>query len=137
MVPADPGSEIGVRAARRISRLTLILGFAAAIAVFALKSHLAGIGIAIGAVLAWLNFRWLDQALVVLQRLATAQEGSLAARVPLQIYFKIAGRYVLMAAAIYVTVHYFAVPIVSLIVGLLALGAGALVGSVYEVISGS
>jgi ATP synthase I chain len=137
MVPADPGSEIGVRASRRISRLTLILGFAAAIAVFALKSHLAGIGIAIGTVLAWLNFRWLDQALVVLQRLATAQEGSPAARVPVQIYFKIAGRYVLMAAAIYVTVHYFAVPVVSLILGLLALGAGALVGSVYEVISGS
>ncbi len=43
----------------------------------------------------------------------------------------------MVVAAIYVTVHYFAVPVVSLILGLLALGAGALVGSVYEVISGS
>jgi hypothetical protein len=42
-----------------------------------------------------------------------------------------------MAAAIYVTVHYFAVPLVSLIVGLLALGAGAFAASIYEVISGS
>jgi hypothetical protein len=137
MVPADPSSEIGIRASRRISRLTLILGFAAAIAVFALRSRPAGIGIAIGTILAWLNFRWLDQALVVLERQATAQEGRPAARVPLQIYAKVAGRYVLMAAAIYVTVHYFAVPLVSLIVGLLALGAGAMVGSIYEVISGS
>jgi hypothetical protein len=137
MAPANPSSEIGIRASRRISRLTLILGFTAAIAVFALKSRPAGVGVATGTLLAWLNFRWLDQVLVVLERLATAQEGSAAARVPPQIYVKIAGRYVLMAAAIYVTVHYFAVPLVSLIVGLLALGAGAMVGSIYEVISGS
>jgi hypothetical protein len=137
MEPTDPSSEIGIRASRRISRLTLILGFAAATAVFALKSRPAGVGVATGTLLAWLNFRWLDQALVVLERLATAQEGSAAARVPPQFYVKIAGRYVLMGAAIYVTVHYFAVPLVSLIVGLLALGAGAMVGSIYEVISGS
>jgi HAMP domain-containing protein len=137
MVPADPNSEIGIRASKRISRLTLIFGFAAATAVFALKSHLGGVGVAIGTILAWLNFRWLDQGLIALERLATAQQGSPAARVPAQIYFKIAGRYVLMAAAIYVTVHYFAVPLVSLIAGLLALGAGAMVGSIYEVISGS
>lgn len=137
MVPADPNSEIGIRASRRISRLTLALGFAAAIAVFVFKSHLAGVGVAIGTILAWLNFRWLDQALIVLERLATAQVGSPATRVPAKIYFKIAGRYVLMAVAIYVTVHYFAVPLISLIAGLLALGAGAMVGSIYEVISGS
>ena len=137
MLPADPSNETGIRASRRISRLTLILGFAAAIVVFALKSHPAGIGVALGTILAWLNFRWLDQALIALERQATAQQGSPAARVPFQIYVKIAGRYVLMAAAIYVTFHYFAVPVISLIVGLLALGAGALVGSIYEVVSGS
>jgi hypothetical protein len=135
--PAAPSNEIGIRASRRISRLTLILGFAVALAVFFVKSHLSGVGIAVGTILAWLNFRWLDQVLAVLEQQATAQQGSPVPRVPLQIYAKIAGRYVLMAVAIYVTVHYFAVPLVSLIVGLLALGAAALVGSIYEVISGS
>ena len=137
MDPAAPGNEVGVRTNERIRRLTLVLGFAAAVVVFFLKSHLYAAGIAVGTVLAWLNFHWLDQALVVMERQATVQQGVPAVRVPRGTYAKVAGRYLLMAAAIYVTVHYFAVPLVSLIVGLLALGAGAFVASIYEVISGS
>lgn len=137
MDPAALSNELGVRTNKRIRRLTLVLGFAAAVVVFFLKSHLYAAGIAVGTLLAWLNFHWLDQALVVMEKQATAQEGSAAARVPRGTYAKVAGRYLLMAAAIYVTVHYFAVPLVSLIVGLLALGAGAFVASIYEVISGS
>jgi ATP synthase I chain len=137
MDPATPSNELGVRTNERISRLTLILGFAAALAVFFLKSHSYAAGIAVGTVLAWLNFRWLDQALVVMERQATVQQDAPAVRVPRGTYAKVAGRYLLMAAAIYVTVHYFAVPLVSLIVGLLALGAGAFAASIYEVILGS
>jgi hypothetical protein len=137
MDPAAPSNELGVRTNERISRLTLILGFAAALAVFSLKSQPYGAGIAVGTLLAWLNFRWLDQALVVMERQATAQQGAPAVQVPRGTYAKVAGRYLLMAAAIYVTVHYFAVPLVSLIVGLLALGASAFAASIYEVISGS
>jgi hypothetical protein len=137
MDPALPSNELGVRTNERISRLTLILGFAAALAVFFLNSRPYAAGIAVGTLLAWLNFRWLDQALVVMERQATVQQDAPAVRVPRGTYAKVAGRYLLMAAAIYVTVHYFAVPLVSLIVGLLALGAGAFAASIYEVISGS
>ena len=137
MDPAAPSNEPGVRTNERISRLTLILGLVAALLVFFLRSHLYAAGIAVGTALAWLNFRWLDQALAVMERQATVQEGAPAVRVPPGTYAKVVGRYLLMAAAIYVTVHYFAVPLVSLIVGLLALGAGAFAASIYEVISGS
>jgi hypothetical protein len=137
MDPAATSNERGLRTNERIGRLTLIFGLAAALAAFFLKSHPYAGGIAVGTLLAWLNFRWLDQALVAMEKQATAQEGAPAVRVPRGTYGKVAGRYLLMAAAIYVTVHYFAVPLVSLIVGLLALGAGAFVASIYEVISGS
>jgi hypothetical protein len=136
MDPATPRNELGIRTNERISRLTLILGFAAAVGVFFWKSKLSAAGIVVGTLLAWLNFRWLDQALSVMERQAMVQAGAPQVRVPRGTYAKVAGRYVLMAAAIYVTVHYFAVPLVSLIVGLLALGAGAFAAMIYEVISG-
>jgi hypothetical protein len=136
MAPANHLADLGAATSRRISIPTLVLGFAAGIIVFVLKSRPAGIGIGIGTLLSWLNYRWLEEALAALQRVATAQQDSPEARVPPGIYAKFAGRYVLIGAAIYVTVHYFTVPIISLIVGLLALGAGAIVASLYEVISG-
>jgi hypothetical protein len=43
------------------------------------------------------------------------------------------GRYVLIALAIYVSLNYFAVPLVAMIFGLLALGAGAFAESLYEI----
>jgi hypothetical protein len=123
-----------VRAAQRIAWLTLALGFSTAAIVFIAKSNRWGIGIAIGTLLAWINYRWLDQSLGMLVTLSRAKAGSPQARgVPASFYAKLIGRYVLIAVVIYVIVHYFALPLVSVLVGLLALGAGAIVGSVYEV----
>jgi hypothetical protein len=136
MPPASPARLLGAATSRRIGFLTLALGTAAAVVVSIAKSRSFGAGLFIGTVLAWLNYRWLEDALAALERVATAQEGSVEARVPPSIYPKIAGRYVLIAAAIYVSVHYFRIPVVALIVGLLALGAGAIVASLYEVIFG-
>jgi hypothetical protein len=135
--PENPDDAVHTRISQRIAWLILVLGFAAAIFVFLAKSRRFGVGIAIGTVLSWLNFRWLDQSLGVVATVTTAKAGTAQARTPASFYWKIGGRYVLIAAVIYVTVHYFAVPLVSLIVGLLALGAGAFAASIYEVISGS
>jgi hypothetical protein len=140
MTPTAPETRENERAlslSRRIAWLTLLLGFLAALVVTFAKSPRAGLGIAVGTVLAWLNYRWLDQTLGALVTVATAQAGSPQSRVPARIYWKFAGRYVLMGLAIYVTVHYFAVPILSVILGLLALGVGAIVASLYEVYLGS
>jgi ATP synthase I chain len=130
---ASDGSE---SSRQRIAWLTLILGFAAALIWFFAKSRREGAGLAIGTALAWLNYRWLDQGLGALVCVAQAQGGSERARVPAVIYLKFAGRYVLIALAIYVSLHYFAVPLVAMILGLLALGAGAFAESLYEIFAG-
>ena len=140
MTPTAPETRENERAlslSRRIAWLTLLLGFLTALVVTFAKSPRAGLGIAVGTSLAWLNYRWLDQTLGALVTVATAQAGSPQSRVPARLYWKFAGRYVLMGLAIYVTVHYFAVPVLSLILGLLALGAAAIVASLYEVYLGS
>jgi len=137
MVPETRENERSINLSRRIAWLTLLLGFLAASVVSLAKSPRAGVGIAVGASLAWLNFRWLDQTLAALVTVATAQSRSPQSRVPAMIYWKFAGRYVLMGLAIYVTVHYFAVPVLTVILGLLALGAAAIAGSLYEVYLGS
>ena len=134
--PENPDDAAHARISRRIAWLILVLGFAAAIFVFVAKSSRFGVGIAIGTVLSWLNFRWLDQSLGVVATVTTAKAGTSQARTPASFYWKIGGRYVLIAAVIYVTVHYFAVPLLSELVGLLSLGAGAIVGSLYEVFRG-
>jgi hypothetical protein len=137
MTPEARENERAINLSRRISWLTLVIGFVTALIVLVLKSPRAGLGIAVGTFLAWLNFRWLDQTLAALVTVATAQVDSPQSRVPAPIYWKFAGRYVLMALGIYVIVHYFAVPLLSVVLGLLALGAGAMAGSLYEVYLGS
>jgi hypothetical protein len=133
MAVETQGNDVSEGARQRIARLTLVLGFAVALVWFFAKSHREAVGIAIGTVLAWLNYRWLDQGLGALVSVAQAQQGSEQARVPKGIYWKFAGRYVLIALAIYVSLHYFAVPLVAMILGLLALGAGAFAESLYEI----
>jgi hypothetical protein len=140
MIPTrlnDPGPDAHARFSRRLQWLTLALGLAAAFATVLFKSSRAACGVALGALLAWLNYRWLDQALGSLVTVAAAHEGSAQAHVPARVYWKFAGRYVLIGVAVYVSVHYFAVPVLAVIAGLLALGAGAMVEGLYEVFSGS
>jgi hypothetical protein len=129
--------EVHARFSRRLQWLTLSLGLCGAIAGAIFWSGAMGLAIAIGAVLAWLNYRWLDQGLGALVTAATAQEGSQQPRVPWFVYGKFAGRYVLIGLAVYVSVHFFAVPLIGVIIGLLALGAGAMVEGLYEVFSGT
>ena len=136
-VPETRENERSANLSRRIAWLTLLLGLLTSLVVSFAKSPRAGLGIAVGTFLAWLNFRWLDQTLAALVTVSTAEQGTPQARVPTRIYWKFAGRYVLMGLAIYVTVHYFAVPLFTVILGLLALGAGAIVASLYEVYLGS
>src|SRR5271168_4854924 len=137
MDQAARDNDTALRMSRRIERLTLIFGVIAALAVAFAKSPRAGIGIGIGSLLAWLNYHWLDQALASLATVAAAQEGSPNARVPAAIYWKFVGRYVLIGLVVYVSVHYFDVPILAVLIGLLALGAGAMAESLYQVFTGS
>jgi hypothetical protein len=122
---------------RRISTLTVIFGLATALVVGMLKGVHWGAGIAVGTALAWLNYRWLDQALGALVTSAAAQEGSPKAVVPLGLYAKFIGRYLLIGLTLYVIVVFFRVPILACLVGLLALGSGTIAAALYDVISGN
>jgi uncharacterized membrane protein len=88
----------------------------------------------IGAILAWFNFRWLKQGLDALTREAAAQEGHPKPEVPISTYFKAAFRYGLIGLAVYVIFKYLNVPVLSMILGLCALGAATMAVSVYEIL---
>jgi hypothetical protein len=119
---------------RRISWLTLLIGLIAALLVALFRDRLWGVGLAIGAVLAWLNFRWLSRGLDALVLASTAQAGKEKPVVPLLSYFAMVFRYGLIALAVYVIFIYLRVPLVSMIVGLCALGAATIAASVYEIL---
>jgi hypothetical protein len=117
-----------------IARLTLILGALAAIPVARFYGPSWGVGIFVGAILAWFNFRWLRQGLDALTAAATVGAGQRNPRVPIVAYFKALFRYGLIALAVYVIFKYLNVPILSMIFGLCALGAATLAVSVYEIL---
>ncbi|MBI1750648.1 MAG: ATP synthase subunit I [Acidobacteria bacterium] len=129
--------SFAVRAERRIARLTLVLGAAAAVAVAAAFSPRAGLGVFTGAVLAWINFRWLRQAIDALVWLSAGQPGEARPRISAWVYIKFFARYALMAAVIYVMVKYFDVPVLGLLAGLFSLGAAAMTESIYEIVTRS
>jgi ATP synthase I chain len=138
MSPPTPAQdESHTRFSRRLQWLTLALGFVAAIGVAFRMSIRIGAGVAVGTVLAWLNYRWLDRGLGVLVVSATAQEGSPQPHVPMGVYVRFAGRYLLIGLLVYATVHFLHVPLLSVVAGLLALGAGAMTEGLYELIAGS
>ena len=134
MAASAPDSPLPAATERRISRLTLLIGLISAFLVALLHDRAWGAGLAIGSALAWLNFRWLRRGLDALVRASTAQAGQEAPAVPLLSYFGVLFRYGLIALAVYVIFIYLRVPLVSMVVGLCALGAAAIAASVYEIL---
>jgi ATP synthase I chain len=127
-------SAPGATTERHIAWLTLLIGFAAGGIVAALRDRWWGAGLAIGAVLAWLNFRWLRQGLDALVTASTAQAGAKQPQVPVGAYFRALFRYALIALTVYVIFIVLRVPLVSMVVGLCALGAATIAVSVYEIL---
>jgi hypothetical protein len=124
--------NIGIETERRIAWLTLAFGFAACIAAVFAGSRLWAAGLLIGAVLAWLNLRWLRRGLDALVEASTAQAGVEKPRVPLGAYFGAVFRYGLIALSVYVIFKLLKVPLASMVVGMCALAAAAIAASVYE-----
>ena len=122
------------RTERRIAWLTLALGGVAAGIVAILRHWSWAEGLAIGTVLAWLNFRWLKRGLDALVAVATAQEGTAKPRIPFGTWFRLIFRYGLIAFCVYVIFEYLKVPLASMVVGLCALGAATITASVYDIL---
>jgi small-conductance mechanosensitive channel len=104
-------------AERRIEYLTVGIGIVAAVAAAIHWGIKTGLGLAIGAALSWINFRWMKQGVATLALLSVAQEHANKVRVPKRIYFKFLGRYVLVIAGAYVILRGFDLPVASLLAG--------------------
>src|SRR5882724_10019742 len=131
---ADGAAVAGTRTEVRISWLTIGFG-ALAVAVAAALGHRSwASGLAVGTVLAWLNFRWLGRALDVLVLASTAQHGQEKPFVPWWTYVLALFRYALIGLTVYVIFVYRDIPLASMIVGLCTLAAAAIVASVWELL---
>jgi len=116
---ADPEAYYEA-AERRIEGLTLIVGAAGSLVAASVWGYRHGAAVSVGAVISWLNFRWMRQGVNTLARLATAQEGAEKIRIPKAAYIKFAGRYALLVLGAYVILHYFGLPALSLLAGFLS-----------------
>jgi hypothetical protein len=114
-------------AERRIEHFTLAIGAIASIATGIFWNLKAGAGVATGALLSWINYRWLKQGINALARLSTEQAGAEKPRVPASVYLKFLGRYALLIVAAYVILRGFSLPATSFIAGLFAVVAAVLV----------
>ena len=124
--------DSGAQTERRIAWLTLAFGAAACVATALEGNRPWAGGLLIGAVLAWLNFRWLRRGLDALVAASAAQAGVEKPRVPLGSYFGALFRYALIALIVYVIFKFLQVPLASMVVGMCALAAAAMAASVYE-----
>ncbi len=114
--------------------MTLLLGALAAVPVAYFNGWRWGIGIFIGSVLAWFNFRWLKQGVDALAEASTVQANQKKAVVPVATYFKAMIRYGLIALVVYVIFKYLNVPVLSMVLGLCALGAATIVVSLHSIL---
>jgi hypothetical protein len=118
---------------RRIAWLKLVFGALAAVIAAVVHRPLWAGGLMVGALLGWFNFRWLRQGMDALVMASQAQTGVSRPRVPIGAYFRVLFRYALIALTVYVIFEVLKFPLVSMVVGLCALGPAAIVASVYEV----
>ncbi len=123
-------------AERRIEWLTLGLGAGAAALVGLRYGGRAALGLALGAVLAWLNYRWLKQAVGVIAQLAAAQSEASRIRVPRRVYVKFFGRFALLIIIVYVILSRSLLPAGALLAGLFALAVAVLAELLYEIARG-
>ena len=125
----------GSRTEVRISWLTLIFGAAAVITAALIGRRPWASGLAVGTVLAWLNFRWLGRGLDALAAASKAQHGFEKPQVPWWTYVLALFRYALIGLTVYVIFIYRNIPLASMIVGLCALAPAAIVASVWEILA--
>jgi ATP synthase I subunit len=112
---------------RRLDRSSLLLTLAAMAAAFFLYSAKAALSVGAGAVLSYINFHWLKQAV---DFAVTHVTDEAPAR---RVVVRFVGRYVLIALALYVTIRGSVLDLVFVFAGLLVYVAAILIECVSEV----
>lgn len=133
---ADPDSFYGA-AERRIEWITLALGAAGGVFAAVRWGWRPGAGVALGAVLTWLNFHWMKQGVGALVAVSTAQSGSDQARVPRTVYVKFFGRFALLLLVVYVILSRSLLPVWAVLAGLFAVVAAVLMELLFELARGT
>jgi ATP synthase I chain len=137
MMPTMTEDESFYSAAeRRIEYLTIGIGAAGALGALAIWGIRAGAGVAIGALLSWLNFRWMKQGITTLARLSTAQSDAEKTHIPKSAYAKFLGRYVLLIVVAYVILRGFRSMGLALLAGLFAAVAAVLAELIFQLFRG-
>lgn len=116
---------------RRIEWGTIALGAAAAVFAAARVTERAALGVAVGTLLAWINFRWLRSAVLTLEALSKAQAGVEKPQVPRRIYVRFFGGFALLLAVVCASFFYSLFPGAAVVAGLFSLVAAVLVECVY------
>lgn len=112
---------------RRLDRSSLVLTLAAMLLTLLLDSAKAALSIGAGAVLSYINFHWLKQAV---DFAVTHISDSAPVR---RVMLRFVGRYVLIALALYVTIRGSVFDLVFVFAGLLVYVAAILIECVSEV----
>jgi len=126
--------SIYVAAEHRIEWMTLAFGLAGAVFVLVRWGVRPGAGVALGAALAWLNFRWLKQGVTAFVKLSTAQANSEHARVPVSVYAKFFGRFALLLVVVYVILSRSWLPVAAVLGGLFAVVAAVMIELMWELV---
>jgi hypothetical protein len=127
------GDEEFYRAAeRRIEWLIAGIGAIATAATWFVWGGREAAGLAAGAILSWVNYRWMKQGVDTLARLSTAQAGTQRAQVPVSVYMKFLGRYALLIIAAYAILRAVRPPVASLLAGFFSVIAAVLVEMVGQ-----
>ena len=126
----------GTATLRRVEWLTIGLGAAGAVWAGWRWGWQGSAGLAIGAALSWINFRWLKTGVRAFGSAATAQAGSQDVRVPVSAYLKFFGRFALLLGALYVILTRSWFPAIAVLAGIFAAPAAVMVALVYELVSG-
>jgi len=121
---------------RRIERVTLVIAAAGGVYASSKWGWRSGIGFAAGAVLSWLNFRWLEQGIGAMFRAAVPQSGSEPYRASPLIYARFFARMALLVAAVYVILRVAWFPGKAVLAGLFSLIAAVILEVTYEVATG-
>ncbi|HEX2714446.1 MAG TPA: ATP synthase subunit I [Candidatus Acidoferrales bacterium] len=130
-------SEVFDQAAqRRVEWLTLGLGAAAALVMAAAWGWRQAVGVAAGAALSWLNYRWLKQGVKSLVQDSLARADAPQVRPPRRLYVKLLARVALLLAVVYVILIGSSALAGAVLAGLFCLVAAVLLELVYELARG-
>jgi hypothetical protein len=121
---------------KRVEWLTLGLGAIAALIVGPRWGWETSLGLAVGCLLSWINFRWLRQSVTSLVQSSLTGESPSRSKVVRVAIFKFLGRFVILGGVVYVILLRSLLPAEAVLAGLFAAVGAVLIEMIYLLIRG-